>query len=98
ERAPIVFSRWVFEQADAQKAWDLARGARLPLIIAELLVSRGVQTAAEAEAFLHPQISHLLNPYTMLGMAQAVARIQAAVERREPILIYGDYDVDGTTA
>ncbi|HEY4052037.1 MAG TPA: single-stranded-DNA-specific exonuclease RecJ, partial [Acidobacteriaceae bacterium] len=98
EPAPLLFSRWIVEEADAGRASDLARNAGLPLIVAELLVNRGVQSAAEAETFLHPQIDHLLNPYSMLGMAEAVARIQAAVERREPILIYGDYDVDGTTA
>jgi single-stranded-DNA-specific exonuclease len=66
--------------------------------VAELLAERGVCNAAEAEHFLHPSIEHLLDPYTMHGMAAAVARVQAAIARRELILIYGDYDVDGTTA
>jgi single-stranded-DNA-specific exonuclease len=66
--------------------------------VAELLAERGVRSAAEADFFLHPRIEHLLDPYAMQGMAAAVTRVQAAIARREPILIYGDYDVDGTTA
>jgi single-stranded-DNA-specific exonuclease len=79
-------------------AATLAKGAGLPLIVAELLVERGVRSAGEADLFLHPRIEHLLDPYAMRGMAAAVTRVQAAIARREPILIYGDYDVDGTTA
>ena len=76
----------------------LAQSAGLPLIVAELLAERGVRSAAEADLFLHPRIEHLLDPYAMQGMAAAVTRVQAAIAHREPILIYGDYDVDGTTA
>ena len=96
--APLPFSRWELPQADSSAAAELARSAGLPLIIAELLLDRGVRSVTETEQFLHPQIHHLLDPYTMHGMAEAVARIQAAIEHHEPILIYGDYDVDGTTA
>ena len=94
-QAPLT--RWILPQANSAAA-TLAQSAGLPLIVAELLVERGVRSAAEAEQFLHPRIEHLLDPYTMHGMAEAVARMQAAIARREPILIYGDYDVDGTTA
>jgi single-stranded-DNA-specific exonuclease len=66
--------------------------------VAELLAERGVRNAAEAEVFLHPRIEHLLDPYAMQGMVEAVTRVQAAIAGQEPILIYGDYDVDGTTA
>ncbi len=90
--------RWTLAAPCSERAAALAREAALPLVIAELLVARGIGTAAEAEQFLHPRIEHLLDPYTMLGMDRAVKRIQRAVELREPILIYGDYDVDGTTA
>ncbi len=54
--------------------------------------------AAAAAQFLHPTLDHLLDPYLLHGMTAAVARIQQAIAAREPILIYGDYDVDGTTA
>ena len=61
-------------------------------------MARGIRNAAEAERFLHPQFDHLHDPYSMLGMERAVARIQQAIAAQETILIYGDYDVDGTTA
>jgi single-stranded-DNA-specific exonuclease len=89
--------RWVLPQANSAAA-TLAKSAGLPLIVAELLAERGVRSAGEADRFLHPRIEHLLDPYAMQGMAAAVSRVQAAIAGREPILIYGDYDVDGTTA
>jgi single-stranded-DNA-specific exonuclease len=89
--------RWVLPQANSAAA-TLAKSAGLPLIVAELLAERGVRSAGEADRFLHPRIEHLLDPYAMQGMAAAVSRVQAAIAAREPILIYGDYDVDGTTA
>jgi single-stranded-DNA-specific exonuclease len=91
-------NRWVLPPANSPAASILAQSAGLPLIVAELLTERGVQNAAEAEVFLHPRIEQLLDPYDMEGMAAAVARVQAAIGGGEPILIYGDYDVDGTTA
>jgi single-stranded-DNA-specific exonuclease len=94
---PAPRTGWVLPQANSA-ATALAQSAGLPLIVAELLAERGVRTAAEADFFLNPRIEHLLDPYAMQGMAAAVARVQAAIANRESILIYGDYDVDGTTA
>jgi single-stranded-DNA-specific exonuclease len=91
-------NRWVLPRANSAAATILAQSAGLPLIVAELLAERGVRSAQEADLFLHPRIEHLLDPYAMQGMAAAVARVQAAIACRELILIYGDYDVDGTTA
>ena len=93
----VRLNRWVLPQANSAAA-ILAQSAGLPLIVAELLAERGVRSAQEADLFLHPRIEHLLDPYAMQGMAAAVTRVQAAIASREPILIYGDYDVDGTTA
>ncbi len=90
--------RWVLPQTNSTTASILAKSAGLPLIVAELLAERGVRSAAEADVFLHPRLEHLLDPYAMQGMAEAVARVQAAIAGQELILIYGDYDVDGTTA
>ena len=70
--------------------------ARAP--IAALLTARGIATAAEAERFFAPRLADLHDPGLMLGIAAAVARIERAVATGESILIYGDYDVDGTTA
>ena len=80
------------------EAAALARTARLPLVLAELLVGRGILDAAQAFAFLNPETAHLHDPFLMLGMTAAVERLEAAIARREPVLLYGDYDVDGTTA
>jgi single-stranded-DNA-specific exonuclease len=70
----------------------------VPLVLAELLCARGITQAGEAHAFLNPDYAHLHSPSLMLGMDHAVARLERAVAAREPILLYGDYDVDGTTA
>jgi single-stranded-DNA-specific exonuclease len=67
-------------------------------VLAELLVARGITQSAEAFAFLHPTSAHLHDPYLMLGMTAAVERLEHAIAAREPVLLYGDYDVDGTTA
>jgi len=80
------------------EAASLAQAAHLPLILAELLVARGITHPTEAAAFLDPEFSHLHDPFLMLGMTVAAARLTQAIADREPILLYGDYDVDGTTA
>jgi single-stranded-DNA-specific exonuclease len=96
-------------QAGPQQQWMIRTGNRgaverlmqatgCPWAIAELLVARGIVDAAAAQSFFHPSIDDLIDPMLMLGMPVAVARIQQAVRGGEPILIYGDYDVDGTTA
>jgi single-stranded-DNA-specific exonuclease len=72
--------------------------ARAAPILAPLLVRRGITDSESASAFLSPTLSHLHAPERMSGLRAAVDRIDAAIERKEPILIYGDYDVDGTMA
>jgi single-stranded-DNA-specific exonuclease len=66
--------------------------------LSRLLVARGIEDPQAAERFLSPSLSHLHAAGLMSGMAEALERLQAAIERKEKILIYGDYDVDGTTA
>ena len=66
--------------------------------LAKLLVLRGIDSPESALPFLSPSITHLHSPYLMTGMKAAVDRLDAAIERKEGILVYGDYDVDGTTA
>jgi single-stranded-DNA-specific exonuclease len=85
-------------ETNAIAAAELSRSANIPLIVAELLLARGVRTSEDVDRFLHPQLDHLHDPYAMSGMRTAVPRVQRAIQNREPILIYGDYDVDGTTA
>jgi len=81
-----------------EAASELAAEARIPVVLAELLLGRGVTSAAEAHKFLNPEYDHLYDPKLMLGMSSAVERVERAIEAREPILLYGDYDVDGTSA
>jgi single-stranded-DNA-specific exonuclease len=90
--------RWVIAEPHPGESAALAREARLPLVLAELLVARGITQAAEAFAFLNPEPAHLHDPFLMLGMALAVDRLKRAIAAGEPILLYGDYDVDGTVA
>lgn len=90
--------RWIPRPSDPAAGEALAREAALPPLLALLLVARGVRTGTDAATFLNPSLDHLHDPYLMLGMAAAVERIQRAVAAQEMILIYGDYDVDGTTA
>ncbi len=101
--------RWDLKIADSNAVANLASelssqpslGLKDPQIastLARLLVMRGITEAAAAERFLAPELSHLHSPYLMAGMKAAVDRIEAVIENKEPILIYGDYDVDGTTA
>ena len=73
-------------------------GEDLPAFLVSLLLARGIRTPEQAAAFLSPSLDQLHDPFLMLGMDIAVRRIQQAVAAHEPILIYGDYDVDGTTA
>ncbi len=90
--------RWLERGADEAAAARLVRELGLLPPIARLLTQRGVTEPGEAARFLAPSLSHLHPPERMLGMREAVERLSAAIARREPVLIYGDYDVDGTTA
>src|ERR1035438_311451 len=76
----------------------MTREAGLSPVIARLLIARGIATPEQAQEFLAPSLSHLHSPYLMTGLRTAVDRLRAAIERGETIFIYGDYDVDGTTA
>ena len=89
---------WVVTARESEASVGLARALGVPEAIARLLVCRGYETVEAAKAFLRPGIEELNDPYLMLGMAAAVARLREALEKQEPVLIYGDYDVDGTVA
>ncbi len=90
--------RWILRDADAQQVQRLARETNLPPWQARLLVVRGIDDAGKANKFLAPALADLHSPYLMTGLRTAVERLRAAIERGETVLIYGDYDVDGTTA
>jgi len=90
--------RWQLRHSEPSDIERLTREAGLSPVIARLLAARGVTTAEQAQEFLAPSLSHLHSPYLMAGLRAAVERLRAAIERGETIFIYGDYDVDGTTA
>lgn len=77
---------------------QLERELNISSAAARMLVVRGIQTADEARAFISPSLSMLHNPYLMHDMDKAVTRLHESIINNEKILIYGDYDVDGTTA
>ena len=99
--------RWTSSPVDGAKArllgstlgdlkLNVAAGSLL--VLADLLVRRGIEHPEDAARFLVPSLDHLHDPLQMSGMKLALDRLEAAVERKEKVLIYGDYDVDGTTA
>lgn len=90
--------QWTIRTADAEAVARLVERVGCPRAIAELLVQRGFVEPAAVQSFFNPSIDDLIDPMLMLGMDVAVERVQRAVRECEPILIYGDYDVDGTTA
>ena len=101
---PARSSAWLLKaDGDAQMMQNLPAQLHCPPAIARILAARGIDTPAAAGAFLNPTLDALLDdpatdPAQLLGMKAAVERILAAIRAAEPILIYGDYDVDGTTA
>lgn len=89
---------WVANVADEAAIQDVISRTGCPPAIARLLVARGIVDDEDIRRFFSPSLVDLIDPMRMLGMEKAVARIRQAVQDSEPILIYGDYDVDGTTA
>ncbi|MDQ6785758.1 MAG: single-stranded-DNA-specific exonuclease RecJ [Acidobacteriota bacterium] len=89
--------RWTIKKHNQVEVKTLAETLDVSPIAAALLISRGQDTEEKAYKFLNPEISHLHEPNLLKGMPEAVARILKAIENGEKILIWGDYDVDGTT-
>ncbi|MCF8303062.1 MAG: single-stranded-DNA-specific exonuclease RecJ [Bacteroidales bacterium] len=91
--------RWVIKQAgDKEKVRELSRVLNISTQLANLLYQRDITTFAEAKAFFRPELSNLHEPFLMKDMELAIERIETAIRNHEKIMIYGDYDVDGTTA
>jgi single-stranded-DNA-specific exonuclease len=89
--------RWIVREQDAVRVVSLAQVLGVSPTIAALLMSRGCADERAARRFLKPTSDQLHDPYLMLGMFEAVPRLLQAIDQGEPILVYGDYDVDGTT-
>ncbi len=91
--------RWTIkEKPVSEKVQHLAQALNVDTLIASLLLQRGITTFEEAKHFFRPSLSDLHDPYLMKDMDKAVLRIESAIANQENILVFGDYDVDGTTA
>ena len=91
--------RWTLKPKPSEdKVKGLAQALKVEEFVARLLVQRGIETFDEARQFFRPTLADLHNPYLMKDMDKAVERIEMAIENQENILVFGDYDVDGTTA
>lgn len=94
----MLQKRWTIKQVDASKATLLQQALKIHSAFCRMLVMRGIETFEQARAFFRPDLSHLHDPFLMQDMDKAVGRIHQAITANEHILIYGDYDVDGTTS
>ena len=95
----ITERKWtVREPGNPEKVDRLATELGVDRVLAELLVQRGVETFQQARAFFRPSLEDLHDPFLMKDMDKAVERLHEAVTKGQKILVYGDYDVDGTTA
>jgi len=91
--------RWTLKpKPSEEKVKQLAQALNVEEFVAALLVQRGVETFEEARSFFRPSLDHLHDPFLMKDMDKAVERIEKAIANQENILVFGDYDVDGTTA
>ncbi|GEC71966.1 exonuclease RecJ [Flavobacterium flevense] len=91
--------RWTIKPKPSEdKIKHLAQALNVEDFVAQLLVQRGIETFEEAKHFFRPSLEHLHDPYLMKDMDKAIERIKNAIENQERILVFGDYDVDGTTA
>ena len=94
-----IQKRWVVKpQGNSLTAEHIATSLRIAPVLANLLVQRGIDTVEKAKRFFAPRLADLHNPFLMKDMERAVERVEEAVAKREKIMVYGDYDVDGTTA
>src|SRR5215210_1275545 len=90
--------RWVNSQTDEDTAQALQEQLKIHPVLCRLLVQRHIKTFEQAHEFFRPSLDKLHDPFLMKDMDKAIARIQQAMAAKEKILVYGDYDVDGTTS
>ncbi|HIP48563.1 MAG TPA: single-stranded-DNA-specific exonuclease RecJ [Lutibacter sp.] len=91
--------RWTYKpEPNLKKTALLAKELGVTTVIAKILVQRGIETFEEAKNFFRPNLDNLHDPFLMKDMKKAVDRIEKALKNKENILVYGDYDVDGTTS
>jgi single-stranded-DNA-specific exonuclease len=94
-----MIKRWILkEDGDPKIVGELASQLNIDYTLANLLVQRGICTFSDAKKFFRPDLKNLHDPFLMKDMDKAVERVNKAINKGEKILVYGDYDVDGTTA
>ena len=94
-----MYKRWELkERPDNEVVMELSKALNINRRLASLLIQRDIENFDDAKNFFRPQMEHLHDPFLMKDMDKAVARIQKATDKGEKIMVYGDYDVDGTTA
>ena len=93
-----MVKRWEVKKTDTKIVKKLAKDLGVSEIIATLLVLRGITKFDKAEFFFRPKLSYLHDPFLMKNMQEAVKRLEIAINQNQKILVYGDYDVDGTTS
>ena len=92
-----IKTRWLIKEPKGVLVQELSKSLKLSPITCHLLTQRGIKSIEEAQAFLNPSLKNLPDPFLFKDMDKAAARVEQAVFNNEPICIYGDYDVDGTT-
>src|SRR6202166_625628 len=90
--------RWKIKNADEQKVQSLADALKIHPLISRILVGRGIESFESAKSYFRPDISQLHDPWLMKDMDLAVKRILHSIDQKEKILVFGDYDVDGTSS
>lgn len=93
----MKLKRWVSRAVLTEQASALSKELGLSFVTAQLLLNRGIQTPESAQVFLNPHINQLPNPFLMKDMEKAVLCLEDAIQKKRKMVIYGDYDVDGTT-
>ena len=93
-------ARWIInKKSNPEKVNELSKSLNnLDLTLTEILVHRGIDTFEKAKSFFRPSLDEIHDPFLMKDMDKAVNRLQQAIDNNEKILVFGDYDVDGTTS
>jgi single-stranded-DNA-specific exonuclease len=94
----MIQKRWTTKEANPEWTKSLYESLKIHPVLCRILASRGISNFQEAKDFFRTDETHLLNPFLMKGMQKSIDRIHQAITTNEKILIYGDYDVDGTTS
>src|SRR6478609_8729968 len=90
--------RWKIKEADEEKWQSLAGALQIKPLISRILVARGIESFSAAKKYFRPDATQLHDPWLMKDMDLAVKRILLAISQKEKILVFGDYDVDGTSS